>query len=79
MRSDVDGAQSTFTKRKAQAEKHYRKRQRGALNQPRRQGGDRQYYGDDPEDQDEVSHAAPCRVSDSDKLPEKSRWIRITS
>jgi len=35
--------------------------QRRPLDQPRRQGGDRQDYGDDPEDQDDIRHVAPCR------------------
>lgn len=50
MRSDIDSSKTAPAQQEAQAEKHHRKGQRRALNQPRRQRGNRQNDGDDPDD-----------------------------
>ena len=63
MLSEIDSSKTAPAQQEAQAEKHHRKGQRRALNQPRRQRGNRQNAGDAPEELYGFRPAAPCRSS----------------
>ena len=70
---DVYGSQAAAAEQEAQSEEHHRERQRRTLNQPRRQGTDRQDDGYNTHDQYEIRHAAPCSAGYS------SGCLRFTS